>query len=153
VLLDPRLWLLIGLSLAMLFTLEAIEEFVEGAWPQMRRPANGWGAVGSTHTMWAAVALFMLPGLVLTILNLAILVANDLPYANAQLLGTIFVVIGWLVYLATTTNLGGIGTYLQEVGLIAPLALLVILALGDLLLLISLIDIFPTNLLSALRQG
>jgi len=94
VLLDPRLWLLIGLSLAMLFTLEAIEEFVEGAWPQMRRPANGWGAVGSTHTMWAAVALFMLPGLVLTILNLAILVANDLPYANAQLLGTIFVVIG-----------------------------------------------------------
>src|SRR5690606_32761293 len=117
VLLDPRLWLLIGLSLAMLFTIEAIEEFVEGAWPQMRRPANGWGVVSGTQTLWAAVALFVLPGLVLTILNLAILVAEDLPYANAQLLGTIFVVIGWLVYLATTTDLGGVGTYLQEVGL------------------------------------
>lgn len=145
-LLDTRLWLLIGLSIAMLFTIEAIEEFAEGAWPHLRRPSNDTGAVGGTRALWIGVALFVLPGLVLTILNLALLLAEDLPYANTQLLGTIFVVIGWLVFLTTTTDLGGIGTYLQDVGVVAPLALVVVLTIGDLLLLIGLVDIFPNNL-------
>ncbi|MDI3341318.1 MAG: hypothetical protein QJR03_12385 [Sphaerobacter sp.] len=150
-LLDSRLWLLVGFSIAMLFTIEAIEESIDGPWPQLRRPANGWGAVSPTHSLWMAVALVMLPGLVLAILNLAILLAEDLPYSSAQLLGTIFVVIGWLVYLATTTDLGGLGAYLHEVGLVAPLALLVVLGIGDLLLLIALLDIFPTDLPALLR--
>jgi len=150
VLLDTRLWLLIGLSVAMLFTIEAIEEFVDGAWPQMRRPAGGWGVVGQVRPVWMAVAMAVLPGLVLTILNLALLVARDLPYSNVQILGTIFVVVGWLVFLATTTDLVGIGTYLQEVGIVAPLALVVVLLVGDLLLLVSLVDIFPHNLHSLL---
>ncbi|HUZ02676.1 MAG TPA: hypothetical protein VMU89_20210 [Thermomicrobiaceae bacterium] len=149
-LLDTRLWLLIGLSVAMLFTIEAIEEFVDGAWPQMRRPAGGWGVVGQVRPVWMAVAMAVLPGLVLTILNLALLVARDLPYSNVQILGTIFVVVGWLVFLATTTDLVGIGTYLQEVGIVAPLALVVVLLVGDLLLLVSLVDIFPHNLHSLL---
>lgn len=150
-LLDPRLWLLIGLSLAMLFTIEAIEEYAEGAWPQMRRPANGWGSVSGTHTLWAGVAMVVLPGLVLTIVNLGILLFQDLPYSNTQLIGTIFVILGWLVYLATTTDLGGIGTYLEDVGIVAPVALIVVLALGDLLLLVSLIDIFPRELPNLIR--
>lgn len=149
-LLDTRLWLLIGLSIAMLFTIEAIEDFIEGAWPHMRRPANGWGGISRPQTLWVSVALFVLPGLVLTILNLAILVWRGLPYTNMQVLGTIFVVVGWLIFLATTTDLGGIGAYLHETGLVAPLALVLVLALGDLLLLISLIDIFPTNIRSLL---
>lgn len=149
-LLDTRLWLLIGLSVAMLFTIEAIEEFVDGAWPQMRRPTGGWGAVGQVRPLWVGVAMVVLPGLVLTILNLALLVARDLPYSNVQILGTIFVVVGWLVFLATTTDLLGVGTYLQEVGIVAPLALVVVLLVGDLLLLVSLIDIFPHNLHSLL---
>lgn len=144
-LLDARLWLLAGLSIAMLFTIEAIEEFVEGAWPHLRRPAHGSSALGQTRTLWIAVAMVVLPGLVLTILNLALLLARDLPYSNTQLLGTIFVVVGWLVFLTTTTDLGGIGSYLQDVGIVAPLALIVVLLIGDLLLLIGLFDIFPTS--------
>ncbi|HET7038122.1 MAG TPA: hypothetical protein VFI42_20780 [Thermomicrobiaceae bacterium] len=145
-LLDTRIWILIGLCVAMLFTIEAIEDYVEGTWPQMRRPMSGAGVVGSARALWVAVALFVLPGLVLTILNLAILVWQNLPYANLQLLGTIFVVVGWLLFLATTIDLGGIGAYFEDVGFVAPLSLVLILAIGDLLLLITLIDIFPHNL-------
>jgi hypothetical protein len=146
VLLDTRLWLLIGLSIAMLFTIEAIEDYVEGTWPQMRRPNSGAGAIGHSRSLWVGVALLVLPGLVLTILNLAILLWQNLTFSNMELLGTIFVVVGWLLFLATTINLGGIGTYFEDVGFVAPLSLVMILLIGDLLLFLSLIDIFPRHL-------
>jgi len=147
-LIDGRLWLLIGLSIAMLFTIEAIEDFTDGAWPQMRRPSGYFEAVGSSRTLWMAVAMLVLPGLVLTILNLAVLVWKDLPYGNTLVLGTIFIIVGWLLFLATTIDLGGIGLFLERSGAVAPLALLVVLIAGDLLLLIAFIQIFPDDLTS-----
>jgi hypothetical protein len=147
-LIDGRLWLLIGLSIAMLFTIEAIEDFTDGAWPQMRRPSGYFEAVGSSRTLWMAVAMLVLPGLVLTILNLAVLVWKDLPYGNTLVLGTIFIIVGWLLFLATTIDLGGIGLFLERSGAVAPLALLVVLIAGDLLLLIAFIQIFPDDLSS-----
>lgn len=144
--LDSRLWLLIGLSVAMLFTIEAIEDYVEGTWPQMRRPSYGGAVAGQARALWVAVAMFVLPGLVLTILNLGLVVWRDLPYGNMQLLGTIFVVVGWLLFLATTIDLGGIGTYFEDVGFVAPLSLITILGVGDLLLIVSLLNIFPSSL-------
>ena len=93
----------------MLFTIEAIEDFTDGAWPQMRRPSGYFEAVGSSRTLWMAVAMLVLPGLVLTILNLAVLVWKDLPYGNTLVLGTIFIIVGWLLFLATTIDLGGLG--------------------------------------------
>jgi hypothetical protein len=150
---DVRLWLLIILSIAMLFTIEAIEEFVEGSWPQLKRPFDFWGSFGELRNLWVAVAMFVLPGLVLTILNLSLLLIRDLPHSNVQVLGTIFVVVGWLVFLLTAINLAGIGTYLRTVGFVVPLALVLILGIGDLLLLISLIDVFPDDLSSLLPFG
>jgi hypothetical protein len=147
---DVRLWLLIILSIAMIFTIEAIEEFVEGSWPQLKRPYDFWGSVGQLRNLWIAVAMFVLPGLVLTILNLAILLIRDLPHNNVQVLGTIFVVMGWLVFLLTAINLLGIGTYLRTAGFVVPLALVLILGIGDLLLVISLFEIFPDDLRSLL---
>jgi hypothetical protein len=147
---DFRLWLLIILSIAMLFTIEAIEEFVEGSWPQLKRPYDFWGTFGELRNLWIAVAMFVLPGLVLTILNLAILLIRDLPHSSVLVLGTIFVVVGWLVFLMTAINFAGIGTYLRTVGFVVPLALLLVLSVGDLLLLISLFDIFPDDLRSFL---
>ncbi|HEX7103941.1 MAG TPA: hypothetical protein VF201_14955 [Nitrolancea sp.] len=144
-LIDGRLWLLIGLSIAMLFTIEAIEDFTDGAWPQMRRPSGYFEAVGSSRTLWMAVAMLVLPGLVLTILNLAVLVWKDLPYGNTLVIGTIFIIVGWLLFLATTIDLGGIGLFLERSGAVAPLALLVVLIAGDLLLLIAFIQIFPKD--------
>lgn len=150
---DVRLWLLIILSVAVLFTIEAVEEFVEGRWPQMKRPFDFWGSFGELRTLWVAVAMFVLPGLVLTILNLALLLVRDLPHSNVQVLGTIFVVVGWLVFLLTAINLAGVGSYLRTVGFVVPLALVLILGIGDLLLLVSLIDIFPDDLSSFLPLG
>ncbi len=147
---DVRLWLLIILSVAMLFTIEAIEEFVEGSWPQLKRPYDFWGLFGELRNLWIAVAMFVLPGLVLIILNLAILLIRDLPHSNVQVLGTIFVVVGWLVFLMTAANLAGIGSYLRTVGFAVPLALVLILGIGDLLLVISLVDIFPDDIRSFL---
>jgi len=147
-LIDGRLWLLIGLSIAMLFTIEAIEDFTDGAWPQMRRPSGYFEAVGSSRALWMAVAMLVLPGLVLTILNLAVLVWKDLPYGNTLVIGTIFIIVGWLLFLATTIDLGGIGLFLERSGAVAPLALLVVLIAGDLLLLIAFIQIFPNDLSS-----
>lgn len=147
-LLDPRLWLLIGIAIGMLFTIEAIEDFAEGAWPHLHRPSRTDGSltVGQYRALWTTVAMVVLPGLVLAILNLAILVAENLPYSNTQLLGTIFIAAAWLVFLATMIDLGGVGTYLNEVGAVAPMALLLVLLIGDCLLLIALIDIFPRSL-------
>ncbi|MGA7671647.1 MAG: hypothetical protein WBW04_14565 [Nitrolancea sp.] len=149
-LIDGRLWLLIGLSIAMLFTIEAIEDFTDGAWPQMRRSSGYFDVLGSSRGLWIAVAMLVLPGLVLTILNLAVLVWQDLPYGNTLLLGTIFIIVGWLLFLATTIDLGGIGDYLERSGAVAPLSLLIVLVVGDLLLLIALIQIFPHDLHSLL---
>jgi hypothetical protein len=53
----------------------------------------------------------------------------------------------------TAINLAGIGTYLRTVGFVVPLALLVVLGIGDALLLISLIDIFPDDLRSLVPFG
>ncbi len=147
---DGRLWLLIGLSIAMLFTIEAIEDFTDGAWPQMRRSSGYFDVLGSSRGLWVAVAMLVLPGLVLTILNLAVLVWKDLPYSNTLLLGTIFIIIGWLLFLATTIDLGGIGEYLEGSGIVAPLSILIVLIMADLLLLIALIQIFPSSLRSIL---
>ena len=152
-LLDVRLWLLIGLSIAMLFTIEVVEDFAEGDWPQLRRPANGWGSSTGTRTLWVTVAMVMLPGLVLALGNLAILVWRGLPYSGTQIIGSIFVVIGWLGFLAMVSNLAGIGSYVEGTGFVTPVALVVVLVLGDVLLLVSLIDILPTNLGEFLPVG
>jgi hypothetical protein len=53
----------------------------------------------------------------------------------------------------TAINLAGIGTYLRMVGFVVPLALILILGIGDLLLLISLIDIFPEDIRSFIPFG
>jgi hypothetical protein len=146
VLTDVRLWLLIALSVAVLFTIEAIEEFIEGSWPQLRRQRDFWALFGDLRHLWAAVAMFVLPGLVLTILNLALLLIQDLPHSSVQVLGTIFVVVGWLVFLLTAIDIAGVGTYLRTVGMVVPVALILMLGMGDLLLFISLIDVFPDDL-------
>jgi hypothetical protein len=150
VLTDVRLWLLIALSVAMLYTIEAIENFVEGSWPQLKRPFDFWDHFGEVRHLWAAVAMLVLPGLVLTILNIAMLLLQDLPHSNIQVLGTIFVIIGWLIFLLTAIDFLGIGTYLRMVGFIVPVALLLVLFIGDLLLVIALIDVFPDDLSSFL---
>jgi hypothetical protein len=50
------------------------------------------------------------------------------------------VMLAWVIFVAGSANLFQFGRYLRRVGLITPAALLVCLLLGDLLLLLSLVE-------------
>jgi hypothetical protein len=138
------LWLLIGVCLAMVFTLEAVEAAVEGAWPHQRRPTRMLPRERSAHAIWGFVALLVLPGALLEVLNLAVLVWRKLEHTETQVLGSIFVGVGWVVFLLASTDRLPFRRYLASVGPVAPIALLGVLLVGDTLLLVAFLDIRPT---------
>lgn len=141
---NNRLWLLIGLCVAMVFTLQAVEESVEGAWPHQRRPTRLVPRARSVQAVWAYVALLVLPGLLLGILNVATLLWQDVPRTDAHLLGSLFVGLGWLVFVLASMDRLRVRRYMGNLGLVGPIALIVVLLVGDALLLIGLLDILPS---------
>lgn len=140
---DGRLWLLIGLCVAMVVTIEAVEESVEGVWPHQRRPSRMTLRARAVHSVWSYVALLLLPGILLAILNVGALLWRDLPHTDAQLLGGFFVGVGWLLFVLVSVDLLRFGRYMADLGLVGPVALIVLLLAGDGLLLISLLDVLP----------
>jgi len=149
---DNRLlWALVGLCLATVLTIQAVETAVEGAWPHQRRPTRMLPRERSAQAIWGVVALLVLPGALLTILNLAVLLWRDLPHTQTQTLGSALVGIGWVVFLLASFDRLGVRRYLASVGPAAPLALLGVLLVGDLLLLIAFIEIRPS--IDALRDA
>jgi hypothetical protein len=141
---DPRLYLLIGVAILLIFTIESIESYVDGAWPQLRHDAPAFRAQSIGRSLWVTVAFLLLPGMVLALGNLGLLVWKGLPQNSTQIFGAFFLGIGWLVFTITSINLIGLGRYMRKVGPAAPLALLVCLLVGDLLLLAALLDLLPT---------
>jgi hypothetical protein len=141
---DRLFWLLIGACLAMVLTIEAVETAVEGAWPHQRRPTRMLPRERSAHAVWGSVALLVLAGALLTILNLGVLVWRNLDHTETQVLGSIFVGIGWATFLLASSDRLPVRRYLATVGPIAPIALLGILVFGDLLLLIAFLDVRPS---------
>lgn len=141
---DGRLWLLIGLCVALVGTLQVVERSVEGAWPHQHRPARGaprsWGVRG----IWGSVALLLLPGMLLGILNLTVLLWREEDWTDTHLLGGAFVALVWLVFVAVTIDLPPIGRVFAGIGSIAPVAVLAVLLVGDVLLLIALLDVLPS---------
>ncbi len=143
VLQDVRFWLLIGVAVLLIFTIEAVEQYVEGAWPQLRHAAPAFRSQAISRSLWASVAFLLLPGIVLALLNLGLLVWKGLPQSNIQILGAFFLGIGWLIFALTSIDLAGMGRYMRQVGVAAPLALIICLPVGDLLLLAALLDLLP----------
>ncbi|HEY7035662.1 MAG TPA: hypothetical protein VH482_30250 [Thermomicrobiales bacterium] len=142
---DNRLlWLLIGVCLAMVLTIEAVEAAVEGTWPHQRRPTRMLPRERSAHAIWGVVALLVLPGALLEILNLGVLVWRKLEHTQTQVLGSIFVGIGWGIFLLASSDRLPVRRYLATVGPVAPIALLGVLLFGDVLLLIAFLDIRPS---------
>ena len=141
---DPRLYLLIGVAILLIFTIESIEGYVEGAWPQLRHDAPAFRAQAIGRSLWVTVAFLLLPGIVLALGNLGLLVWKGLPQNSTQIFGAFFLGIGWLIFTLTSINLAGLGRYMRKVGPAAPLALLVCLLVGDLLLLAAVLDLIPT---------
>jgi hypothetical protein len=140
---DPRLWLLIGVAVLLIFTVEAVEGYVDGPWPQLRRDAPAFRSQAIGRSLWVSVAFLLLPGIVLALLNLGLLVWKGLPQNSTQIFGAFFLGLGWLIFALTSIDLVGMGRYMRRVGPAAPLALIVCLLVGDLLLLAAILDLLP----------
>jgi hypothetical protein len=140
---DSRIWLLIGLCVALVFTIQSVETATEGAWPHQRRPARITPQARTAQGAWGAVALLLLPGIVLGILNVAVLLWRGFPHSQAQVLGGFLVGLIWIVFVGASVNFLGMGRMLRQGGLAGPLALLILLVAGDVLLVAGLLNILP----------
>lgn len=141
---NHTLWVLIGLCVVTVFTLQAVEESVEGAWPHQRRPARLPARAPGFSGAWSLVALLVLPGLLLGIANVIVLLWKDLGRTDTQLLGSLFVGVGWLLFMAASRDWLPVRRYVGEMGIIAPIALVLVLLIGDVLLTIALFDVLPS---------
>ena len=141
---DRRLWLLVIVCVALVLTVQAVEGSVEGAWPHQRRPARLAPGARAVHGVWSYVALLLLPGMLLAVLNLAVLLWRDLPHTDTQVLGGIFVGLTWLLFVAVSADFLRFGRYMGQVGPVGPAAMMAVLVVGDALLLIALLDVLPS---------
>ena len=140
---DGRVWLLIGLCVALVFTIQAVETATEGSWPHQRRPARMGRQARSAQGAWGAVAFLLLPGILLGILNVAILLWRGLPQTQAQVLGGFLVGLIWIIFVGASANILGMGRLLRQGGPAGPLALLILVIAGDLLLVAGLLTVMP----------
>ena len=140
---DSRIWLLIGLCVALVFTIQSVETATEGAWPHQRRPARITRQARSAQGAWGLVALLLLPGIVLGILNVAVLLWRSFPHSQAQVIGGFLVGLIWIIFVGASINFLGMGRLLRQGGLAGPIALLVLLVAGDVLLVAGLLNILP----------
>ena len=148
---DSRLWLLLALCIALVFTIQSVETATEGAWPHQRRPARMAPQARAAGGAWSFVSLLLLPGLLLAIVNLGVVIWLSIPLSQAQILGGTLVAICWLIFVAASANLLGMGSLLRRGGAAGPLALVVVLLAGDLLLLTGLLLVLPD--IDAIRRS
>ncbi len=141
---DVRLWALVAVGVALVMTLQAVESAVDGAWPHQLRPARVAPRAGAVRGIWVPVALLLLPGMLLGILNLTVLLWRDVATTDTQRLGGLLVALVWLIFVFVSADLFHLGRYMGEVGPVGPAAMLAILLVGDLLLLIALLDVLPS---------
>jgi hypothetical protein len=141
---NHQLWLLIGVCLLMVFTIEAVEEAVEGAWPHQRRVTRMAMPERRAHPIWGVVALLILPGAVLAVLNLAVVAWKELPRTDNLVLGGILLGSGWVIFLLNSIDRLRVRRMFAAAGPAAPFALALILIVADLLLLTSFLDIRPS---------
>lgn len=137
------LWVLIGVSIAMVLTLDAIQNAVDGAWPHQHRPSRLLPHERTAQSIWAVVALLVIAGGLLLITNLGILLWQGFDHGDNLVLGGILLGVGWIIFLLTSIESLGIRRYLSSIGPTAPLAVMVVLIAAIVLLVLSLLDIVP----------
>ena len=141
---DSRLWwVLIGLCALLLVTVQAVETVVEGAWPYQRRSTRYLPRTRAVQASWAFVAALVLPGAILAIGNVVALLWRDVSSTDAQVIGSVLLTIGWALFLLFGLDIFRLGRLMTNLGIIGPIALLLILVAADVLLLIGLLDVLP----------
>jgi hypothetical protein len=137
------LWVLIGVCIAMVLTLDAVQSAVEGAWPHQHRPSQLLPHERTAQSIWGIVALLIIAGGLLLITNLGILLWQDEKHGDGLVLGSILLGVAWVIFLLTSIESLGIRRYLSSIGPSAPLAVLVVLVAAIVLLILTLLDIVP----------
>lgn len=141
---DDRLWwVLIALCVGLLLTVQGIETALEGAWPHQRRTTRLLPRERSVQMSWGVVALLVIPGALLLIGIVSILLWRDPDRPEQLVLGATLAGIGWALFLVFSLNFLRLGKLFSNLGLIGPLALLVLLVIGDVLVLTAFLDIWP----------
>ena len=141
---DNRIWVLVGLCAVTVFTVQAVESTVDGAWPHQRRPTGLIPRARLAQGSWGVVAVLVLAGLVLAILNLTIMLWRDEATSDLHWIGTILVAIGWLAFLFANADRLPFRRYVSGLGLIGPATVGILLVAGDTLLLIAFLAILPS---------
>jgi hypothetical protein len=141
---NHQLWLLIAVCFAMILTIQAVEESVEGAWPHLRRVGGMAMPERKAQPIWGVVALLVLPGAVLSVMILAVIAWQELPRNDTMVLGGVLLGVGWVIFLLSSVDALRVRRMFTAAGPAAPFVLALILIVADLLLLIAFLDIRPT---------
>ncbi len=149
---DTRLWwLLIALAIALVLTIQAIETAIEGAWPNQRRSSRLLPRARWVHSSWGLVAAFVLVGALLLIGCVSMLIWRDPSLPDGLNIGGSLLGIGWVLFLLFSLNVFRLGRLMDNLGVIGPIAILIILIVGDILLFVGFQELVPSC--HALRDG
>lgn len=140
---NQLLWVLVGVCIVMVLTLDAVQTAVDGAWPHQNRPSRLLPHERTAQSIWGLVAVLIIAGGLLLITNLGILLWQELDYGDALLAGGVMLAVAWAIFFATSIDRFGIRRYLTSIGPAAPLAVLLVVAAALVLLVLSLLDIAP----------
>lgn len=139
----PLWWLLIGLIIALLFTLQGLETAVEGAWPHQRRDNEYVPGARGVKPAWAFAAILVIPGALAMIGTIIVMIWQDIAAPDGMTLGGWLLAFGWALFLIFGLNLFGLGRLLGTLGMIGPLAIGFVLLIADALLIVTLLDVLP----------
>jgi len=137
-------WLLIALSLALVFTIQAVETAIDGAWPHQHRANRSLPRSHTVQQGWAFVALLVVPGVVLAIGIVSVHIWRAPVSPDQQALGGVLVGVGWLLFLLFGLNMFRLGSLMTNLGMIGPIAIMILLIVGNLLLLTAFMDVLPS---------
>lgn len=139
----PLWWVLIGVIIALLFTLQALETAVEGAWPHQRRDNEYVPGMRGVKPAWAFAAILLVPGALALIGIIIVMIWQDIAAPDGVNLGGWLLGLGWLLFLVFGLNLFGLGRLLGTLGMLGPLAIGFVLLVADALLIVTLLDVLP----------
>lgn len=136
-------WLLIGVTIALFFSLQALETSVEGAWPHQRRDNEYIPGARGIKPAWAFAAILIIPGALAVMGIAAVIIWLDIRAPDGLNLGGSLLAIGWVLFLVFGLNIFGLGRLLGTLGMFGPLAIAIVLLVADGLLIVTLMDVLP----------
>jgi hypothetical protein len=136
-------WVLIGVVIALLFTLQALETAVEGTWPHQRRDNEYVPGARGVKASWGFAAILIVPGALAMMGILIVMIWQDIATPDGINLGGWLLGLGWLMFLIFGLNLFGLGRLLGTLGMIGPLAIGFVLLVADALLIVTFLDVLP----------